>query len=154
MAFQQPILNPNVPFTGSIFGGLSEGKMVLIQGQVHPYVKRFSMNLRCSNGDIAFHFNPRFDEGRLVVVCNTEQSHCWGSEERTYNMPFQSDTYFEMIINVKNHCYQVSVNGQHFLEYRHRVPLHTVQTLEIVGDVSLSCVSFSGNSVSIGACLL
>ncbi|XP_061452950.1 galectin-4-like isoform X2 [Rhineura floridana] len=142
MALQQPILNPCIPFTGPIFGGLSEGKMVVIQGQARAAVKRFSVNLVLGNGDIAFHFNPRFDEGR-VVVCNTQQKGCWGPEERTYTMPFQPSTYFEMIINIKSHCYQVSVNGNHFLEYKHRLPFHEVQTLQIFGDVSLNCINFT-----------
>ncbi|KAG6922800.1 galectin-4-like [Chelydra serpentina] len=146
MAFQQPILNPNVPFSGPIFGGLSEGKMVLIQGIVQTFAKSFGVNLRCGNGDIAFHFNPRFSDGRPVVVCNTEQNRCWGAEERTYHMPFQAGIYFEVIINVKGHCYQVSVNGQHFLEYRHRLPLHTVQILEITGDVTVNCINFTSPS--------
>nr|XP_028595809.1 uncharacterized protein LOC114602131 [Podarcis muralis] len=106
---------------------------------------RFSVNLVCGNGNIAFHFNPRFDEGR-VVVCNTQQHGRWGAEERAYNMPFQPNIYFEMIINVKSHCYQVSVNGNHFLEYRHRLPFHEVQTLQINGDVSLNCISFAGTN--------
>ncbi|CAI5780946.1 galectin-4-like isoform X2 [Podarcis lilfordi] len=141
----QPILNPSVPFTGPIFGGLTEGKMIVIQGQVRVSVKRFSVNLVCGNGNVAFHFNPRFDEGR-VVVCNTQQHGRWGAEERAYNMPFQPNIYFEMIINVKSHCYQVSVNGNHFLEYRHRLPFHEVQTLQINGDVSLNCISFAGTN--------
>ncbi|XP_050783809.1 galectin-4-like isoform X2 [Gopherus flavomarginatus] len=148
MAFQQPILNPSVPFSGPIFGGLSEGKMVLIQGIVQTFVKSFGVNLRCGNGDIAFHFNPRFNNGRLMVVCNTEQNGRWGAEERTYHMPFQPGNYFEVIISVRGHCYQVSVNGQHFLEYRHRLPLHTVQILEIKGDVTVNCITFTSPSVS------
>ncbi|XP_075771515.1 galectin-4-like isoform X2 [Pelodiscus sinensis] len=148
MASQQPILNPSLPFSGPIFGGLSEGKMVLIQGIVQPFVKRFGVNLRCGSGDIAFHFNPRFDESRPVVVCNTEQSGRWGAEERTYHMPFQPGVYFEAILHVRNHCYQVSVNGQHFLEYKHRLPLYTVQSLEINGDVTVNCISFTNPSDS------
>uniref|UniRef100_A0A8C8VPZ0 Galectin n=1 Tax=Pelusios castaneus TaxID=367368 RepID=A0A8C8VPZ0_9SAUR len=147
MAFQQPpILNPSIPFSAAISGGLSEGKMVVIQGQVQPWAKSFAVNLRCGNRDIAFHFNPRFHESRLVVVCNTEQGQRWGTEERTYHMPFNLGVYFELIINVKGHCYQVSVNGQHFLEYRHRLPLHTIQTLDIKGDVTVSCVRFTDPS--------
>ncbi|XP_066494927.1 galectin-9-like isoform X2 [Tiliqua scincoides] len=141
MALQQPILNPSVPFAGPIFGGLRMGKMILIQGQVQMNVKRFAVNLLCQNGDTAFHFNPRFDEGG-VVVCNTMQQGRWGSEERTFGMTFRPGVYFELIISVQTQCYQVSVNGSHFLEYRHRIPFYTVQTLEIKGDVSLNCISF------------
>uniref|UniRef100_A0A8D0BCC3 Galectin n=1 Tax=Salvator merianae TaxID=96440 RepID=A0A8D0BCC3_SALMN len=60
-----------------------------------------------SNGDIAFHFNPRFDEARRVVVCNTQQKGHWGTEERTAHMPFQPNNFFEITINVKSYCYQV-----------------------------------------------
>uniref|UniRef100_A0A674IKH2 Galectin n=1 Tax=Terrapene triunguis TaxID=2587831 RepID=A0A674IKH2_9SAUR len=129
-------LSPPPPGTGS-------------PGHTISFCFSFGVNLRCGNGDIAFHFNPRFNEGRPVVVCNTQQNGCWGAEERTYHLPFQQGIYFEVIINVKGHCYQVSVNGQHFLEYRHRLPLHTVQILEIKGDVTVNCINFTSPSVSI-----
>ncbi|EMP26176.1 Galectin-4 [Chelonia mydas] len=61
-------------------------------------------------------------------------------------MPFQPGIYFEVIINVKGHCYQVCVNGQHFLEYRHRLSLHTVQILEIKGNVTVNCINFTNPS--------
>lgn len=146
MALQQPIMNPSVPFTGPIFGGLRQGTMILIQGHPQTTVKRFDINLLCQNGDVAFHFNPRFDEGR-VVVCNTMQQGQWGPEERALGMAFQAGVYFEVIINVQAQCYQVSINGSHFLEYRHRIPFYTVQTLEIKGDVSLNCINFPGTNV-------
>nr|XP_025036712.1 galectin-4-like [Pelodiscus sinensis] len=87
-------------------------------------------------------------DSRPVVVGNTEQSGRWGAEERTYHMPFQPGVYFEAILHVRNHCYQVSVNGQHFLEYKHRLPLYTVQSLEINGDVTVNCISFTNPSDS------
>lgn len=146
MAYQQPIYNPGVPVQCPIYGGISDGKMIIIQGQVLSHIKRFSINFACSNGDIAFHFNPRFDEGG-VVVCNTMQQKQWGTEERKQCMPFQRGMYFEVIVNVKNHCFQVSVNGQHFLEYQHRIPLHTVYSLDIAGDVTVNCINFTGPSV-------
>ncbi|XP_029140743.1 galectin-4-like [Protobothrops mucrosquamatus] len=146
MAFQQPILNPCVPFCSSIFGGLSEGKMIVIQGCVSFSAKRFSVNLVCANGDIAFHFNPRFDEGN-VIVCNTQEKGCWGSEERTSKMLFQPGVSFEVIINIRSCGYQVSVNGSQFIDYRHRLPMHLVQTLQIKGDISLSWINFTGGLV-------
>ncbi|XP_064408622.1 galectin-9-like [Latimeria chalumnae] len=145
MATQQPISNPIIPFQGPIFSGLHDGKMMLIQGQILPNAKRFAINLLCGDGNIAFHFNPRFDESTPTVVCNTKQSLCWGQEERKH-MPFQRGVYFELIINVKSHCFQVSVNGQHFLEYRHRLPLCSVDRLGIEGDVHINSISFSGQA--------
>ncbi|KAJ6663830.1 hypothetical protein lerEdw1_009909 [Lerista edwardsae] len=136
----------SVPFTGPIFGGLRVGKMILIQGQPQLTVKSFAVNLLCPNGDVAFHFNPRFDEGR-VVVCNSQQGGRWGPEERALGMAFQAGAYFELIVHVQAHCYQVSINGSHFLEYRHRVPFYSVQTLEVKGDLSLNHISFPERNV-------
>ncbi|XP_068766503.1 galectin-4-like isoform X5 [Struthio camelus] len=145
MSFNVPIINPSVPFSGYISGGMSQGKMVIIQGQVQLRVKRFAVNLRCSTGDIALHVNPRFDEGQPVVVCNAQQAGAWGSEQRCPAAPLAPGAYFELIINAQALCYQVSVNGQHFLQFLHRLPLHTVQTLEVTGDVTLTCISFAGS---------
>lgn len=43
---------------------------------------------------------------------------------------------------------QVSVNGQHFLHYRYRLPLSRVDTLGIFGDISVQAVGFLNISVS------
>ncbi|KAM8952807.1 galectin-4-like [Pelodytes ibericus] len=143
MANYAPIYNPSVPFQSAILGGISEGKKVMIQGQVHNHAKRFAVNFVCYNSDIAFHFNPRFDDGH-VIVCNTMQSNNWGSEERKSHMPFQNNTYFDIAITVLGHAFQVTVNGQFLLEYRHRVSYQTIQSMQVSGNVTLSCVTFSG----------
>ncbi|KAM4696148.1 galectin-4-like [Rhinophrynus dorsalis] len=145
MANFAPIYNPIVPFQAAIPGGISDGKMVTIQGQVHSHAKTFAVNFVCFNNDIAFHFNPRFNEGP-VIVCNTLQGKSWGTEERMKHMPFQRNTYFEIVILVLGQGFKVSVNGQHVLEYRHRVSYQGIQTLQVNGDVSLNCISFSGQS--------
>ncbi|KAG8553178.1 hypothetical protein GDO81_003305 [Engystomops pustulosus] len=142
MAMSAPIYNPSVPFQSAILGGITEGKRVTIQGQVHSHAKKFAVNFICYNNDIAFHFNPRFDEGN-VIVCNTMQMKSWGSEERKSNMLFNRNTYFDISILVMGHAFQVTVNGQYLLEYRHRVSYQTIQSLQVTGDLSLSCVTFS-----------
>uniref|UniRef100_A0A670IT84 Galectin n=1 Tax=Podarcis muralis TaxID=64176 RepID=A0A670IT84_PODMU len=98
---------------------------------------RFAVNFLCANGDIAFHFNPRFDMLKPVVVCNTDEVF-WGEEEIASSMPFKQNNSFEMTVNLESGCYQVYVNGNHFLEYKHRVPLKEIQTLEVKGDVSVN----------------
>lgn len=55
-----------------------------------------------SDNDIAFHFNPRFEEGGYVV-CNTKQNRSWGTEERKMHMPFQMGIPFELCFLV-NSC--------------------------------------------------
>ncbi|XP_075692142.1 galectin-4-like [Rhinoderma darwinii] len=142
MATLAPIYNPSVPFHNAILGGITEGKRVTIQGQAHSHAKRFAVNFICYNNDIAFHFNPRFDEGN-VIVCNTMQKKSWGSEERKPNMPFQRNNHFDIAILVAGHAFQVTVNGQFLLEYRHRVAYQNIQSLQVTGDLNLSCITFS-----------
>ncbi|CAH2314666.1 Xgalectin-iva [Pelobates cultripes] len=143
MASFAPIYNPTVPFQSAILGGISEGKRVVIQGQARAHAKKFAVNFVSFNNDIAFHFNPRFDEGN-VIVCNTQQGNQWGSEERKGNMPFRKSTYFDIAITVLGHAFQVTANGQFLLEYRHRLSYQTIQSVQVSGDVNLSCVTFSG----------
>lgn len=40
------------------------------------------------------------------------------------------------------------MNGQHFLQYRYRLPLSRVDTLGIFGDISVRAVGFLNISVS------
>ncbi|XP_018417001.1 PREDICTED: galectin-8-like [Nanorana parkeri] len=140
MAGFAPIYNPVVPFQSAILGGISDGKRVTIQGQVHSHAKRCAIDFVSFNNDIAFHFNPRFDE--CVIVCNTMQSHSWGAEERKNHMPFQRNAFFDISIAVVGHAFQVTANGQFLLEYRHRMSYQNIQSIKVSGDVSLSCVTF------------
>ncbi|XP_053544738.1 galectin-9 isoform X2 [Bombina bombina] len=142
MTSYAPIYNPSVPFQSAILGGISDGKKVTVQGQLKNNAKTFAVNFICYNNDIAFHFNPRPNEGN-VIVCNTQQYKSWGAEERTSLMPFQRNSFFDINITVLGHAFQVTVNGQYILEYRHRIPYQNIQNLQVTGDVALSCITFS-----------
>ncbi|XP_072885519.1 galectin-9-like isoform X3 [Hemitrygon akajei] len=152
---QQPIYSPIIPFTGSIFGGLQDGKLIIIQGQVPGHAKRFAVDFMCGScekprSDVAFHFNIRYDES--AVVCNTLECERWGSEERKQQVPINAGTYFELIFNTQYHGFQVSVNGQHFLQYNHRLPMTRVDTLKISGDVHVNTITFKNPNVQSPVC--
>uniref|UniRef100_A0A914ZNH4 Galectin n=1 Tax=Parascaris univalens TaxID=6257 RepID=A0A914ZNH4_PARUN len=52
-----------IPYESGIAGeGLNPGKSLIIYGIPEKKAKRFNINLLKKNGDIALHFNPRFDE--------------------------------------------------------------------------------------------
>jgi hypothetical protein len=72
---------------------------------------RFAVNFQCGkdaeSDDIAFHFNPRFNEG--VTVRNTRQGGEWGGEERDQNdFPFEQEDRFELAFVMLPHGIRVS----------------------------------------------
>ncbi|XP_030643012.1 galectin-8 [Chanos chanos] len=147
---KQTVLNPAVPFTEIISGGLQPGDIVLIQGSVLNNADRFQFDLTCGSStkpraDIAFHFNPRFKTSSCIV-CNSLQQGTWGREETHDQMPFRQGAPFETIILVHNDVFKVAVNGAHVLEYKHRIPLNRVDTLAISGMVKINVVGFIPNS--------
>ncbi|XP_037665667.1 galectin-9 isoform X6 [Choloepus didactylus] len=147
MAFfsaQPPYLSPAVPFSGLIQGGLQDGLQIHVNGKVlYSSGTRFSVNLQTgfSENNIAFHFNPRFEDGGYVV-CNTKQNGSWGHEERKRQMPFQMGKPFELQFLVQCSGFRVVVNGSPFVQYSHRVPWRHVDTISVAGAVQLSYISF------------
>ncbi|XP_059369203.1 galectin-8-like isoform X2 [Carassius carassius] len=149
---KQTIMNPTVPYAGTILGGLHPGEMVLIQGSVPTDSDRFQVDLTCGSSmkpraDVAFHFNPRFKRSPYIT-CNTLQKERWGKEETHYLMPFRHGAAFEIILLVQKDVFKVAVNGSHLLEYRHRIELKKVDTLAISGKVQIQAIGFIPSSVS------
>ncbi|KAM9570950.1 galectin-8-like [Salvelinus alpinus] len=147
---KQTVLNPVIPFTGAIPGGLHPGEIVIIQGTVHNDADRFQMDLSCGSStkpraDIAFHFNPRF-KGSPCVVCNSLVQESWGREETLQQLPYRQGAAFETIILVHDDVFKVAVNGSHLLEYKHRIPLDRIDTLSICGKVKVHALGFIPNS--------
>ncbi|KAM3911699.1 galectin-4-like [Leptodactylus fuscus] len=143
----QPAYNPPVPFRNPIYGGLQPGMSVYIQGMIPHHASRFCVNFACGQydgSDIAFHFNPRFD-GKDKVVFNTLQSGSWGGEEKKKDgFPFHKGRHFELVFFVNPGGYQVNVNGSFFYEYQHRIPLESVDNVQVDGDVTIQSLSVVG----------
>uniref|UniRef100_A0A3B4ANL3 Galectin n=1 Tax=Periophthalmus magnuspinnatus TaxID=409849 RepID=A0A3B4ANL3_9GOBI len=77
-----------VPYQGMIAGGLSPKRTIIIRGMLPYGASRMAINFIVSRtGDIAFHLNPRLNEG--LVVRNSKIGGGWGKEEREINFnPF------------------------------------------------------------------
>jgi len=131
-----------------IQGVIQDGSLITIQGSTPPSANGFSINLSCGPGDIgtsdvALHVNPRFNEN--TIPRNSFQNGSWGSEDRSgHGLPLQKGTPFESIILVQNDKFMVSFNGQHFCEFRHRLPKERITHVIVKGDVQVSNVTFSG----------
>ncbi|XP_075690576.1 galectin-4 [Rhinoderma darwinii] len=143
----QPVYNPSIPFRHPIYGGLRSGMSVYLQGMIPQHVNRFCVNFACGQhdgADIALHFNPRFD-GKNRVVFNTFQGRTWGGEEKKKDLfPFHKGKQFEIVFHCNPASFQVNINGTHFFEYRHRIPLERVECVHVDGDVSIRSLSIVG----------
>ncbi|XP_067316900.1 galectin-7-like [Anolis sagrei] len=124
-----------------ILENLCEGTIITIKGRIPTNAKRFSINLVCQDEEnIAFHFNPRFDN-IMVMVFNTMKNGCWGAEERGFGMPFLPGDTIEVEITACRDFYKVYINNKTYTEYKHRMPLKEVQAVVILGDFHLTAIN-------------
>ncbi|KAL4834784.1 hypothetical protein H8958_009670 [Nasalis larvatus] len=133
---------------------------------LHPAEQKFAVDFQTgfSENDLAFHFNPQFEEGGYVV-CNTRQKGSWAPEERKMHILSQQGMPFDLCFLVQSsnfkmsrnplttsqpwdpQPYQVMVNRSLFVQYFHRVPFHRVDTISVNGSVQLSYISFQIQTV-------
>ncbi|KAI5618813.1 galectin-8-like, partial [Silurus asotus] len=135
------IFRISIPYRGSILKGLSPGQHITIKGHISLFPHSFSVNLRCGESkNIALHLNARIKSGAMMR--NSFLSESWGPEEVELSyFPFTAGKYFEIIILCQTHQFKIAVNGEHLLEYRHRVQdLSSITQLEVLGDVDLQDV--------------
>ncbi|XP_062474425.1 galectin-3 [Pezoporus occidentalis] len=132
-----------VPFELYLQAGLSPRMLITITGSINPNPSRFSLDFKKGN-DIAFHFNPRFNEdNRKVIVCNSMFHNHWGKEERTApRFPFEAGKPFKLQILCEADHFKVAVNDAHLLQYSFREKrLNEITKLCIAGDITLTSVT-------------
>ncbi|KAM9777983.1 galectin-3b [Neosynchiropus ocellatus] len=137
-----PQKNLSVPYSEHIHGGVQNNMRIIIEGRIKPGAGKITVDLACGS-DIAFHFNPRFNEaGRKVIVRNSKTRGSWGKEERNLRtFPFAEGRPFEMVITCTNSKYRVDVNKSHLLDYDYRLrDLCRVDKLSIHNDLTLTKV--------------
>ncbi|ULT87972.1 hypothetical protein L5515_007119 [Caenorhabditis briggsae] len=154
------IRSPDLPFVSSIVGGLFAGRAVVVSGMVLPGFasdrKKFDIDLCCGlliDGDHmdnkALHFNPRFEakagwfsgpaDDKLVI--NSFVSGQWGAEER-FDNPFKEGEPFQIRLLVLEKYFKISAGGKHVCDYPHRVPVETIRTISIKGNIRVDYVEF------------
>ncbi|CAB3404475.1 unnamed protein product [Caenorhabditis bovis] len=134
-----------VPYESGIAAdGLIPGKTLVIYGTPEKKAKKFNINLLKKNGDIALHFNPRFDE--KSVVRNSLINGEWGNEEREGKNPFERSIGFDLEIRNEEFAFQIYVNGERFASYAHRVDPHDIAGLQIQGDIELTGIQVVPNA--------
>ncbi|XP_063764467.1 galectin-3b isoform X2 [Eleginops maclovinus] len=137
-----PQQNLAVPYKLDLPSGVHDKMLITINGIIKPRADKITIDFHASN-DLAFHFNPRFNEdGRKVIVRNSCIGKQWGKEEREHQtFPFQLGQPFEMKIMCTNKEFKVAVNHSHLLSFHHRVNnLRSINRINIYNDLSLTNV--------------
>uniref|UniRef100_A0A3P9I4L4 Galectin n=1 Tax=Oryzias latipes TaxID=8090 RepID=A0A3P9I4L4_ORYLA len=134
----------NVPYNLNLGRGMYDKMMMTILGYVKPNAKMFTVNFLRGN-DIAFHINPRFNEGgKQVVVRNHKLGERWGQEERDLKgpFPFAAGSTFEMKVLCTAEAFRVAVNNIPMFEFRHRIrELNQIDRINILHDVVLTYIN-------------
>ncbi|GIY37793.1 galectin-9 [Caerostris extrusa] len=143
-----PVYNPSIPYAYPVYGGLKPGMMVYISGRPSASAHRFTINFQNGTApypppDISFHFDVRFFS--RSIIRNSRVNNTWDREETLIShFPFQQAVNFDLIIRIENDRYMVALNGQHFVEFKHRMkPLDRFDTLYIENDIVVSSIRFS-----------
>ncbi|XP_058236240.1 cytolytic toxin-alpha-like isoform X1 [Hemibagrus wyckioides] len=137
-----PVCKPNKPYLESIPGGLRPGMALFFQGLVPKDFTRFEVNLQTTPKylhDIALHFNPRVD----CVVLDSCRNGSWEHPQWASGNPFVQGAIFDIILVIKQECYEVMVNGLEYCTFQHRIPMDTVTTLDIRGDVFMDTIAIT-----------
>ncbi|XP_049643437.1 galectin-4-like [Suncus etruscus] len=139
-----PNYNPALPFNKTIPGGLKVGMAIYIEGVPKKDTKRFLVNFALGpepEADITFHINPHFDSEDKVAF-NSQQSGQWGKEQMKNSFPFKEGERFELLVMVMQEHYKVTVNGNPFYEFLHRMPFQDVTHLHVHGDLVVQSINF------------
>ncbi|EEC13175.1 galectin, putative [Ixodes scapularis] len=95
--------------------------------------------------DIALHLSPVFSPPPRVVR-NSIQQQQWGPEESHGDpFPLVAGQPFEILVLVEHDHYKIAINGAHYAEFRHRLPVHRVTHVAIDGEVSVGMLHFEGS---------
>nr|XP_049707945.1 galectin-9-like [Helicoverpa armigera] len=138
------ICNPDLPCLHAIAVGINTVSNIRIQGSILHHAYGFKINLICGD-DIAFHFHPKFE--LMEITRNTCSAGVWGEEEKSGGMPLSRGDNFDILITSDEESFRVSINGQHFCEYIHRIP-YRITGLAVHGDVNIYDIKCNNGSPS------
>ncbi|XP_034289314.1 galectin-3 [Pantherophis guttatus] len=131
-----------VPCELPLSSGLVPRLLITMTGTVNPRPNRFQVDFK-KGDDIAFHFNPRFNENNMkVIVCNSKIQNVWGKEDRTApRFPFEAGKPFKIQILCEADQLKVAVDDAHLMQYKHRIKdLQHITKLSVSGDVTITSV--------------
>ncbi|XP_054265588.1 galectin-9-like [Macrosteles quadrilineatus] len=131
---------------------------IIAQGVVDDIARRFTVNFliesknrRKDKTDIALHFDVRCDPRSLQYVArNTRLAGKYGKEEGLQDIqefPFHRGQPFYLEFYITESEFKVAVDGQHYISYRHRVSFKSINTIQFLGDITLTKVHFQNTPI-------
>lgn len=93
-----------------------------------------------------FHISIRPND--KVIVRNHYQFGSWGMEERYGPCQVKKNKPFEIVILAEHQHYKIAVNGHHLGVFRHRLPLHMVQFINVKGSVHIDHILLEQDMIS------
>uniref|UniRef100_F1LFS8 Galectin n=1 Tax=Ascaris suum TaxID=6253 RepID=F1LFS8_ASCSU len=125
-------------FSTSIHG-LSDGHGIRIVAIPKRDATKFAVNLRRGD-DVYFHFNPRFNQGTVVMNC--EIGGAWQQEEYIDPIPFTPGKLFTLDLVSINGSVEIVIDGEQRGRFRMREDLRNVDRFEVDGDVDIHSVHY------------
>jgi hypothetical protein len=80
-----------------------------------------------------------------VIIRNHLKNQVWGNEERHGGNMIQANQSFEIAITAEHSMYRISVNGQHYCTFSHRLPLNLARFVSISGTCTVSYITIDQN---------
>jgi len=136
-----------LPYTAKLDTTINPGQSLIVRGQ--PTGDRFDINLESGptdTADIIFHMSCRLKEKEYVL--NTKENGQWGKEER-HKLHLAKGTPFAIRVRCHESKFELFVDGKEVAEYKYRTPLHSVNYVNVKGELTLNSVGWEGNYYSI-----
>ncbi|KQK76481.1 galectin-2 [Amazona aestiva] len=116
--------------------GLKSGHSLKIKGKISNDTDNFSINLGCRSSDLAFHFNPRFNES--VIVCNSKCSNAWQAEHRDDHLCFSRGSSVKIVIEMLEDKFQVKLPDGHEVEFPNRHCYSKIDYMSVKGGFKVT----------------
>ncbi|KAM4782327.1 galectin-2 isoform 1-T1 [Cyanocitta cristata] len=114
---------------------MKPGNTLKVKGKISADTLGFSINLGCSSRDLAFHFNPRFNES--VIVCNSKCSNAWQTEHRDRHLPFFRGCTVKFLIEMLSDKFRVKLPDGHEVHFPNRHGYRKITFMSIMGGFKL-----------------
>ncbi|KFQ17656.1 Galectin-2, partial [Merops nubicus] len=110
---------------------MKPGNTLKVKGKISEDEDNFSINLGCSSSDLAFHFNPRFNES--VIVCNSRCSGAWEAEHRDDHLCFSKGSTVKIAIEMLADKFEVKLPDGHKVEFPNRHCYDKIKYMSVKG---------------------